>query len=248
MNPIQTERLATAISDRLNSCGYETSPKDVSKRLNDPKMLVGDSYRLVKEQLVPAAIYYAGQLYSWYVGNNEVPKTAIEDRKIEAVAVEPQMTVVAKPGKKVEPEDEFFDPEWDGFLDTDYKDPEGTMVASGISAQSKDEKTVEEAPVAPKKVEAEVKQKKTDKKSGPEVGFGSHIPRPIKRKGEMDAEFINKVQSNLRAVEDPFKPKKVRKVRSFSRLNNLAKAKVRTEDKHLSNHQIEMNFRNSLRK
>lgn len=79
--------------------------------------------------------------------------------------------------------------------------------------------------------------------------FGTHLPRPIRRvKGMTDAEYRNKVESNLRAVEDPFKPKKTDKARFSSRLEELAKSKVRNADKHISYHQAELNWRKSLRK
>lgn len=242
-----TASLASNISVQLHDMGADVSPETVKTVLDTAQRAVDGTYRFVKEQAIPAATYLVGQLYSMYMGNNELPQTAIGERKIEAAEVKPQLTSAVKPEQKAE--DEFFDPEWDGFLDSDYKDALDTLEMPKTPDQSKTEKPAEGVVAASKKSEAVVKQTKTAKKSGPQIGFGSHIPRPIRRKkGMTDAEYMNKVQSNLRTVEDPFKAKKVRKARSFSRLEDLATPKSRSEDKYPSNYQIEVNWKNSLRK
>ena len=248
MNPIQASQLATTISDRANQLGFDIPAGQILKRLDQPSMLIGDTYRVVKEKLVPAAIYCAGQLYKWYMGENPVSQTAIEDRKVEVVAVEPKVQMITSQEQKEESEEQFFDPEWDGFLDTDYKDAVETLEPSGTSGQPKTEKTAEETVVS-KKAEAVVKQKKAPKKNKAKVAFGSQIPRPVRRKkGMTDGEYINKFENNIRAVEDPAKPKKAGKTHSSRRLEELAKPKARGEDKYPSNYDIQMNFQKSLRK
>ena len=258
---MQTAQLSVAISERLNARGYDVSPEDVMKRLNAPSTLIGDTVRLVTDKVViPAALYIGGKVCDWYYGNNEVPQNALEDRNIEAVDVMPRITIALKPEQNVEPEEEFFDPEWDGFLDSDHKDPEGngvmesghensvTTEATKTPDQPKAEKDVEETMVAAKK-ETVVTQRKAAKKNRSGTGFGSRIPRPIRRKKEMtDAEYMNKVESNLRAVEDPSKPKKVNKMRSFSRLDSLAKAKDRGKGEYTTQYQADQNWKKSLRK
>lgn len=246
MDSMQAVNLAAVISNTATDLGYDVSPEPIAKRLENPGMLIGDTYRLVTEQLIPALIYYGGQLYDLMTSESELPQQSIEDRKVEAAVVKPQITAAAKTDQNPALEEQFFTPEWDGILDSEYKDAlDTTPKASG---QTETQKTTEEALVVSKKTKIGVKEKNKTRKNSPEIGFGSHVPSSLSRKHETDAEFINKVQNNLRRVEDPLKPKKTRKPRSSSRLSELAKPKKREADKFISSHQVEMNFRKSLRK
>ena len=235
-----TASLASNISAQLHQAGVDVAPATVKSTLDTAQWVVDGTYRFVTEQAIPSATYLVGQLYSMYMGDTEVPQTAIDDRKIEAAVIQPQLIIAAKAEQKVEPEDKYQDAEW-GELDSDFHD------AVESFDTPKTEKPVEEAVVSAKKSKSVVAQKKTAKKKGPQIGFGSHVPPSFSRKDETDAEFINKLRSKIRSYEDPSKPKTVRKARSFSRLEELAKAKPRSENKHLSNYDVEMKFRNSLR-
>ena len=98
------------------------------------------------------------------------------------------------------------------------------------SDQTETQKPDEEIVVVSKKAETGVKEKNKSRKKNPKVGFGSHVPSKLSRKkGETDAEFINKVQKNLRRIEDPLEPKKTRKSGLSSRLKELAKPKNETK-------------------